>query len=230
MALRSFSRRARLAVVALLAAVPVVAACTPTSAASTGNPTDYSTNFAGGQRLRWNPCAVVHWRADVRNAPATALSEVRTAVATLSAKTGITYVYDGPASYIPQQGGFASQPAPLVVSFGRAPGRPSASNYLSGGSNVGYGGYQAVGTSVNGKVTYQIKRGFVVIDADRYPFMSGKIKAGLLLHELGHATGLNHAKYTTELMYPTISNSSPNGYSSGDLAGLRLLGRSAGCI
>lgn len=227
MSLRMETRRARLLLGALLAVVPILAACTPTAVA--GNPSDYAVSVYQGQRLRWNPCAPVRWRADLRNAPAGTLAALQSAVATLSSESGIPFVYDGAASFIPQKGG-ATGPAPLVVSFGRRPGRPSASNYLTGGSNVGYGGYTATGTWVQGKAVYKITRGFVVIDADRYPFLSSKIRQGILLHELGHAVGLNHAKYRTELMYPTIAASSPTGYSAGDLNGLRLLGRSAGCL
>jgi hypothetical protein len=171
----------------------------------------------------------VHWRADLRNAPAGTLPTVQSGVAAVSRETGIPFVYDGPAAYIPQKGNF-SQPAPMVISFGRSAGRPSASSYLTGGTNVGYGGYQASGTYTNGKVTYAITKGFVVLDADRYPFLSSKIRSDLVMHELGHAVGLNHARSGQELMYPTISSTSPNGYAAGDLTGLRLVGRSAGCL
>src|SRR3978361_931034 len=138
MALRMLPRRARLVLMAVLVLLPIVAACAP--AAVAGNPKDYSVNTYAGQRMRWNPCTAVHWRADLRNAPPGALATVKAAVATLSSKSGIPFVYDGGAPWIPQKGNYA-QPASLVVSFGRRPGRPSASNYLTGGSNVGYGGY-----------------------------------------------------------------------------------------
>jgi hypothetical protein len=186
-------------------------------------------NTFQGQRLRWNPCTAVHWRADLRNAPAGTLVLLKSAVADLSSKTGIPFTYDGAASYIPQKTS-TGQPSSLIVSFGRRPGRPWASNYLTGGTNVGYGGFTANGSYKNGRIVYSITKGFVVIDADRFPFLSAKVKKDVLMHELGHAAGLNHAKYSSELMYPTISDSSPTGYSAGDLSGLRLLGRSAGCL
>lgn len=227
MSLNVLSRHKRAVLVASLGLLPIVAACSPNAVA--GNPTDYSVNTLAGQHLRWNPCAPVHWRADLRNAPAGTLTTVKAAVANVSAKLGITFVYDGAATYIPQQGDY-NQPSSLVVSFARHPGRPSPSNWLTGGTNVGYGGFQATGVIRNGQPVYQISKGFVVIDADRYPFLSTKIRTGVLEHELGHAVGLNHARYTSEIMYPTISNASPDNYSAGDLAGLKLLGRSAGCI
>src|SRR5689334_15658269 len=116
MLLRMLPRRARLVLAAVLGLLPIIAACAPNVVA--GNPTDYSVNTYAGQRLRWNPCSAVHWRADLRFAPAGALSTVQAAVAQLSANTGIPFVYDGPASYIPQQGNY-SQPSSLIVSFAR---------------------------------------------------------------------------------------------------------------
>src|SRR4051794_5909993 len=149
MSLRMLPRRVRLALAASLALLPIVAACTPTVPS---NPTDYSVNTYAGQRLRWNPCSAVHWRAHLPMAPAGALTTVQAAVSTLSAKTGIPFVYDGAAAYIPQKGSYAQQPSSLVVSFAHHPGRPSASDYLTGGTNVGYGGYLATGSYRNGTV------------------------------------------------------------------------------
>ena len=53
--------------------------------------------------MRWNPCAVVHWRADLGLAPPGALATVQQAVATLSSATGITFHTTAPPSYIPQR-------------------------------------------------------------------------------------------------------------------------------
>jgi hypothetical protein len=223
---RRAPRAIRLVLATTVGLLPVLAACAPAVA---GNPADYSVNTFQGQRMRWNPCTPVHWRADLRNAPAGTLTAVSAAVRNLSAKTGIPFVYDGSAVWIPEPGNF-NQPAPLIISFGRPAGRPSASSYLTGGTNVGYGGYQATGVYKNGAVVYSITKGFVVIDADRFPFLSAKIRTGILEHELGHAVGLNHAKSPAELMYPSITNASPNNYSAGDLTGLGLVGRAAGCL
>src|ERR1700709_1191604 len=116
MALRMLPRRARLVLMAVLVLLPIVAACAPSVVA--GNPSDYSVNTVAGQRMRWNPCAAVHWRADLRNAPAGTLTTVKNGVAQLAAQTGISFVYDDSATYIPQRGNF-NQPAPLIISFGR---------------------------------------------------------------------------------------------------------------
>src|SRR3954469_17299263 len=111
MAIGKLSHRVLVSLAAVLGALPVLAACAP---AVGGDPTDYSVNTYAGQRLRWNPCAAVHWRADLRMAPAGTLTTAKAAVSTLSAKTGIPFVYDGAATYIPQKGSYA-QPSSLVV-------------------------------------------------------------------------------------------------------------------
>ena len=51
-----------------------------------------------------------------------------------------------------------------------------------------------------------------------------------MLHELGHAMGLNHVTDPRQLMYPVIMSRSRAAYGPGDLAGLRRLGRTQGCL
>jgi predicted Zn-dependent protease len=73
-----------------------------------------------------------------------------------------------------------------------------------------------------------------VVDADataergfRFRYSHGSV----LLHELGHIMGLDHVRDPDQLMY---SGRHPNmflhDYGTGDLAGLRRLGVSAGCL
>lgn len=227
MTLRLPARRLLAVLVAALGLAPVLAACGP--APVTGNPSDYALNITDGQSMRWNPCAVVHWRADLRLAPPGALATVQQAVSTLGAATGITFAYDGTTSYIPQQGS-APQPAPLVISFGQHLGRPLGSNLLTGAGQIGEGGYHTYGAWNGHGFTYRITSGYVVVDSDAYRFRSTQVQTGTLLHELGHAVGLNHAKQTQEVMYPVITDSTATHYNAGDLTGLRLVGRPSGCI
>ncbi len=51
----------------------------------------------------------------------------------------------------------------------------------------------------------------------------------VLLHELGHAIGLDHVSDPTQVMYP-IFVTPLDSYQWGDLNGLRALGAAAGCI
>ena len=50
----------------------------------------------------------------------------------------------------------------------------------------------------------------------------------MLQHELSHVMGIGHVQKWGELMQP--SGGGVTDYGPGDLAGLRLLGRSQGCL
>jgi hypothetical protein len=54
----------------------------------------------------------------------------------------------------------------------------------------------------------------------------------VILHELAHITGLGHVRDPAQLMYPETSDHTtrPARFDTGDLAGLRFLGKEAGCL
>ena len=58
-------------------------------------------------------------------------------------------------------------------------------------------------------------------------FGPGATLGNVILHELGHAFGLDHVDPTTELMAPSLTAQAPDGYGPGDVRGLQ--GISKGC-
>ena len=52
-------------------------------------------------------------------------------------------------------------------------------------------------------------------------FGSGQTMGNVLLHELGHAFGLDHVNAVTEQMNPVNTDEAPDGYGPGDLKGLQ---------
>ena len=52
----------------------------------------------------------------------------------------------------------------------------------------------------------------------------------VLMHELGHIVGLQHVSSPHEVMSSNPTDPSVIDWGSGDLDGLRLLGRSMGCL
>lgn len=215
------------ALVALVAGVAT--ACQSAAPAVPGNAADYSINVNSGWVQRWNPCAPVHYRVNLSLEPR-ALPAVQAAVASMSKATGITFVYDGTTSFTPTSGNW-NQPASLIIAFAHPAGQTYGSTYLAGGSQLGEGGFESQYTTLLGKITsYQIIKGYAVVDASGYDRADAHVRTAVLLHELGHAVGLNHAHLRSEVMYPSVSDAGPNYYSAGDLAGLAKLGRAAGCL
>jgi len=75
--------------------------------------------------------------------------------------------------------------------------------------------------------------GGVVVDAGARlsgGFGKGKTIGALLLHEIGHAMGLDHAGATSQIMYPSLQSGFRGRYEAGDLAGLHALGAEQGCL
>ncbi|AGL18232.1 cell wall-binding repeat 2-containing protein [Actinoplanes sp. N902-109] len=104
---------------------------------------------------------------------------------------------------------------------------------------AGLGGASyAPGHTAAGAEALIIDHGMVLLDAARTATMPrgfgaapGGTTGQLLLHELGHAVGLAHPLLDDprEIMYPRLT-SRATGLGAGDLAGLRAVGGSAGCL
>lgn len=199
-----------------------------------GSAKSYTLVKEQGKVVRWNPCGTIHYRVNTRYAPKGALDDAKKAVARVASETGMTFAYDGSTSEVPSSTSTPS--AELVIAWARRGKGSSRSDYLPGGGVVGVGGWSA-GWDVDdrGRITTpEIYEGFVVLDtasntlpggfADR----AGGTRGALLQHELAHAVGLDHTKDKSQLMHPVLGRYSS--FGAGDHAGLRKVGRPAGCI
>lgn len=249
------SRTAR--AVALAATVAVVAGLVPgmMSTSATAGSSTYSLSyqtFPDGRKVvaRWNPCQkAVTYRVNLKYAASTtagrtkALKDVKGAIARLSAATGITFRYAGGTTLIPKDTSTSwssrQTNAEIYVAWVKQTSSAGRTNLLGragSGWAAGSGGYAYKFWKVGGDPWRGATgRGFVVLDSAQNKkfaagFGSGTTRGELLLHELGHVVGLNHVAQSAQVMYPTIRKSSRTAYASGDLTGLKRVGRSQGCI
>ena len=212
-------------------------------------PGDYSFTFVsadGCRPARMNPCQPVHYAVNPELAPPDGMADVAEAFARLGMATGITFVDDGATDEPFSEGRQAYQPdrdgerwAPILVAWARlGPGRGDI-------QVVGRGRpFVRDGVVVSGILTLNVD---AVTDAEKgTPLRGGFGPAGgfngigpegvtwgrVILHELAHIANLGHVGSRSELMYPETAEQTARTaqFGRGDLAGLQLLGRNAGCL
>ena len=183
-------------------------------------------NLAGP--ARWDPCQAISYRVNPAGMPAGALSDVKEAVRRVSEASGLRFVYAGTTTYLPYRKG--AKPAAngqLTVAWATPRVVP-----MLAGNQLGFGGY---GPGLDRGEWEQILEGYVVLDSTaKLPggFAGGgrqSTRGSLLLHELGHAIGLDHVTDKRQVMYPVILPQAAQ-YASGDLRGLAAVGASQGCF
>ncbi len=184
--------------------------------------------------VRWNPCQVIHPYIDMTDDPtagpttpaeqASATAMVQDALAQVAAATGLSFAplqtttaYSN--SSLPYGSILFSWPsiAHLQAQIG--------STYQLSPNYLGFGGPVAETTSSG--ITLYVS-GIVELNNESWLNLSSSTQQSLLLHELGHAIGLDHSSSPQNVMYPY--DNGVTSYSTGDLSGLANLGLARGCL
>jgi matrixin len=189
---------------------------------------------SNGKPVRWNPCAPITYKINRNKAvPKAELAQIKKAFTQVGrALGGVTFVYRGSTAVVPDSvADTTAAKADVVLAFARPGSGPTRSAMLRGGRNLGMGGYATGGYTTGDGVHVPIARtGALVLDSHGFAALTRRQRSNLYLHELGHVVGLDHVGDRKQVMYPLVSKSSPAKYAAGDLAGLRRIGKSAGCL
>ncbi|MHB1536263.1 MAG: hypothetical protein ACYC1D_16955 [Acidimicrobiales bacterium] len=198
-------------------------------------PDNYAFLFLnnGCSPVRFDPCQPVHYAVDSANATPANLADLGQAITMLSRATGMTFVSDGITSDASTFAGIYM----TAKAQGRWPPVGIDWKHLGPGTNytetAGEGRPDVVdGVIVSGGITFNadvhLAQGTPVPNG----FGPGVTWGRIMLHELGHVVGLGHVTNPNEIMHEPITDPSSaptSAYGIGDLAGLRLVGRGAGC-
>jgi hypothetical protein len=221
------------------------------AAAAAGDAVHWATDpFTGRSTVvRWAPCLEeggttwpqpITYQVNTGGVPAR-IRLVQQALARLSAASGLQFRFRGKTSYIPHYAVLRSRAGPRYV-FNAAQERAvthvelvvawatRAQSNLLAGAEAGVTSISWSGSTVSQLRIVQagvvLRRGVPLEPG----FAAGQSIGALLLHELGHAVGLQHSSSPSQIMYPIVGPWTRAAYHFGDLAGLRLVGRAAGCL
>ena len=178
--------------------------------------------------LRWNPCAPIPYVVNPAGGPPNALALVQAAVDQAVAATGLPLRFEGITDEVAAPGRpvvqarYGNRFAPILIGW---------ADRSAIGNAAGLGGFSFAGpgSRVASGVTPQIITGFAYVGRN----LSGgdPFQTGVLLHEIGHALGLDHADDTVQVMNSVGDAGRAHAvYVDGDLAGFDRVGRKAGCI
>ncbi len=195
--------------------------------------------FSGqGLTFRWNPCETIKYRINPGLAGDAAFPLSQAAMELVERATGFRSKYVGTTTAVPIRGDKNPRGTDLVIAWSSQDLDPG----LIGAVGVGGTGRSPIAQlKKSRRPTWQIKKPGLTMNmsyAGEYPMTmddpNHESMGLVLIHELGHAFGLDHYADDIQVMHP--GNRSPNvggyyaRYEAGDLAGLRSLGASQGCL
>lgn len=203
-----------------------------------GSSKSYERMSYKGVNFQWNPCQTIKYRINPGYAGEGVIPFTQEAVKRLEQATGFKTKYIGTTTSVPISRKPFQKGTDMVIAWSH---QDDYSDLVQAVGVGGPGDLKPARRKSNNKVVLDIKRPGVTMNmayAPTYPFTyddAATEPMGLvLIHELGHAFGLEHYADNIQVMHPGDRPPSETGYhatyEAGDLAGLRAQGAQGGCL
>lgn len=184
-----FTPAVRLMLAAMIAGTAAVSVPLPDTGTDAGLPIP-ARHLRDGHAARWDSCHLTV-SVDLAGSPAGAGADTATALDLVGAATGVTFTR-------------TTGNADVTISWGTLPGHEA-------GEHVTTAGEASVGYSWRGRrgligPRHRITDAVVVLSPDTVASGGASGQLGYLVHELGHAVGLDHADRTDSVMRPIFGS------------------------
>ncbi len=189
-----------------------------------------SYEFLYDQRTRWESCRPIRWKFNDSRAPRRGLEQVKAGVRRVHAATGLEFDYVGKSDRKANPYGDNISGATLVIGWRSA---RTFRRYVNSSQVVGLAGQRFASgyRDAQGPVYRTLQGGVILNAAHRLGggFGKGTTWGEVIVHELGHIVGLDHASSQKQVMYYSTTDFNAN-LGKGDLRGMRQLGDTRGCL
>lgn len=197
----------------------------PSAPGTTNDSYKFLATNDDGTPVGYSPCRPLHYVVNNATAPDGSDALLATALANISAATGIQFINDGTTDELPvdrrepyQPSKYGDRWAPLLISWTTPLEAPAlAENVIGTGGSTMYSLNNGPKSYITGSLELDTPQ---VTELLASPGGADYVLA-VMQHELGHVMGLDHVDDPIQLMYPEIG--APDGLAAGDLNGLHLL-------
>ncbi|WP_026543181.1 matrixin family metalloprotease [Paenarthrobacter nicotinovorans] len=197
----------------------------PAPPATTNSSYKFLATNDDGTPVGYSPCRPLHYVVNNASAPEGSDALLETAIANVSAASGIRFINDGTTDELPvdrrepyQPAKYGDRWAPLLISWTTPEAAPALADKVIGtGGSTMYSLNKGPKSYITGSLELDTPQ---VSELLASPEGADYVLA-VMQHELGHVMGLDHVDDPVQLMYPEIG--APDGLAAGDLTGLHLL-------
>ena len=178
---------------------------------------------ADGAPVAWDPCQPIYYVVNNARAPEGGPELLRGAIDKVAFATGLRFAEAGLTNEDPSTSRkfvvdqYGNRFAPVLIAWVSPNEMPELDDDV-----LALTGTRQAYTDPAGSATVFVS-GFVAFDGPAVAELTAADREAVVLHELGHLVGLDHAEEESELMYPELRGTAA--LQDGDLAGLAALGR-----